>query len=193
MPLHREGFLLRFVRLLPPLGNSKEALFVMRSSLYPCGTLVDTRNPVDYSRLKWTDVFVKSRTYGQTYNVSDMQYWIDVVGHVQYLGLPSYEYSSEGSPGGHPEGIEYYFALLDGGLAYHDFWKMRYGCQVEGRKCVRFLCYELGLEQPRKWRGEKSVPTRESLLAEIEFQQSDHRQLDVLRNRIEWFRESFRM
>jgi hypothetical protein len=55
----------------------------MRSSLYPCGTRVDTRNPVDYSRLKWTDVFVRSPTYVQTYNVSDMRYWLDMVGLVE--------------------------------------------------------------------------------------------------------------
>lgn len=165
----------------------------METPTYPCGTVVDARRPVDYSRLKWNDVFVRSRRYWQTFDVAKMRYWIDVVGHVQYLGLPSYEYSSGGSPGGHAEGIEFYFALLDGGLAYHDFWKLRYGRQVMGRKCVRFLCYELGLDQPRKWRGEESVPTRESLLAEIEFQQSDPRQHDELRDHIERFCERFCM
>ena len=163
----------------------------MRNSSYPCGSYVDTRNPVDYSSLKWTDVFV--RTYSANYEVSDMQYWSDMVGHVQYLGLPSYEYSSGGSPGGHPEGVEYYFALLDGGLAYYDFWNLRSDCWVRGHKCIRFLCYELGLDQPKKWRGEKSVTTRESLLAEIKFQQSDPCQLAELREQIERFYEYFRM
>lgn len=55
----------------------------MRSSIYPCGTLADTRNPVDYSQLQWTDVFVGSTTYALTYNVSDMRYWLDMVGLVE--------------------------------------------------------------------------------------------------------------
>jgi len=44
----------------------------MRSSIYPCGMLADTRNPVDYSRRKRTDVFL--RIYAPNYNVSDMRY-----------------------------------------------------------------------------------------------------------------------
>jgi hypothetical protein len=55
----------------------------MRNSSYPCGSYVDTRNPVDYSSLKWTDVFVRSSTYPRTYNVSDMRYWLDMVGLVE--------------------------------------------------------------------------------------------------------------
>ena len=49
------------LRQAPPAARQLQGgLFVMRSSLYPCGTRVDTRNPVDYSRLKWPDVFVRS-------------------------------------------------------------------------------------------------------------------------------------
>lgn len=53
----------------------------MRSSIYPCGTLADTRRPVDYSSLKWTDVFL--RLYAPNYKVSDMRYWLDMVGLVE--------------------------------------------------------------------------------------------------------------
>ena len=163
----------------------------MRNSSYPCGSYVDTRNPVDYSSLKWTDVFL--RTYSANYEVSDMQYWSDMVGHVQYLGLPSYEYSSGGSPGGHPAGVEYYYPLLDGGLAYHDFWRMRNGKQVIGYNCVRYFCYELGLKQPRKRRGENEMPTHESLKEEIKAQQSDMAEGVFLQLSIDRFKERFRM
>ena len=165
----------------------------MRSLIYPCGTLVDARNPVDYSRLKWTDVFVRSRTYVQTYNVRDMRYWLDIVGLAEFLGLPTHEYASGGSPAGHPAGIEYYYALLDGGLAYHDFWRMRNGKQVIGYSCVRYFCYELGLKQPRKWRDENEIPTHESLQQEIKDQQSDMAWGVMLVQSVESFKERFRM
>jgi hypothetical protein len=55
----------------------------MRNSLYPCGTRVDTRNPVDYSQPQWTDVFIRSPTCARTYSVSDMRYWLDMVGLVE--------------------------------------------------------------------------------------------------------------
>ena len=94
----------------------------MQKSVYPCGSVVDAREPVDYSQLKWSDVFTRSRRYYRTYNVGDMRHWLDIVSHVEVLGLPTYEYSSGGSPGGNAAGSEYYFGLLDGGLACHDFW-----------------------------------------------------------------------
>jgi len=165
----------------------------MRSSSYPCGTYVDTRNPVDYSSLKWTDVFVRSSTYPRTYNVSDMRYWLDMVSLVEFLGLPTYEYSSGGSPAGHPAGVEYYYPLLDGGLAYHDFWRMRNGKQVIGYNCVRYFCYELGLKQPRKRRGENEMPTHESLKEQIKAQQSDMAEGVFLQLSIDRFKERFRM
>ena len=165
----------------------------MHNPLYPCGTTVDARNAVDYSRLKWTDVFVRSRRYVQTYNVSDMRYWLDIVGLAEFLGLPTYEYASGGSPAGHPGGIEYYYALLDGGLAYHDFWRMRNAKQVIGYSCVRYFCYELGLKQPRKLPGENEIPTHESLLQEIKDQQSDMAAGVCLELGIDRFRERFRM
>jgi hypothetical protein len=55
----------------------------MRSSIYPCGTFIDTRNPVDYSHLKWPDVFVRSPTCARTYNISEMRYCLDMVGLVE--------------------------------------------------------------------------------------------------------------
>ena len=163
----------------------------MHNSLYPCGTTVDARKPVNYARLKWTDVFVRSRRYFRTYNVNDMRHWLDVVAQVQFLGLPTYEYSSGGSPAGHAEGIEYYFALLDGGLACHDFWGLRNGCQVMGYNCVRYFCYQLGLKQPRRLRDEKYIPTLESLGREVKFQQSSPAQQDELKQNIERLRERF--
>jgi len=176
-------------------------LSVMRSSLYPCGTRVDARNPVDYSYLKWTDVFARSTTYALTYNVSDMRYWLDIVGLVQFLGLPTYEYATGCPPAGDPAGVEYYYPLLDGGIAYHDFWRlrngkfrdMRNGKQVIGSNCVRYFCYELGLKQPRRRRGENKIPSHQSLKEEIKDQQSDMAVGVFLELRIEEFRERFRI
>ena len=111
----------------------------------------------------------------------------------EFLGLPTHEYASGGSPAGHPAGIEYYYALLDGGLAYHDFWRMRNGKQVIGYSCVRYFCYALGLKQPRKLRGENEIPTHESLQQEIKVQQSDMAVGVGLELSIDRFRERFRM
>jgi hypothetical protein len=164
----------------------------MANSLYPCGAVVDARKPVDYSRLKWSDVFVRSRRFFGTYDVDGMRHWLDIVGQVEFLGLPTYEDSSGGSPGGHPGGMEYYFALLDGGLACHDYWGLRNGCLVIGQSCIRYFCYQLGVPQPRKFREEATIPTLESLQQEIEEQQGDIAAHVVLSDRIDQFRELFR-
>jgi hypothetical protein len=49
-----------------------------------------------------------------------MRYWLDMVGLVEFLGLPTYEYASGGSPAGHPGGIEYYYPCSTVGLAAFD-------------------------------------------------------------------------
>jgi len=67
----------------------KGSLLDMRSSIYSCGTLADTRNSVDYSSQSWSDVFLG--LYAPNYNFSDMRYWLDMVSLGQFLGLPTHD------------------------------------------------------------------------------------------------------
>ena len=39
------------------------------------------------------------------------------------------------------------------------------GVWVNGENACRFLCYELGIKQPRRWSGELLIPTHEQLVA----------------------------
>lgn len=41
------------------------------------------------------------------------------------------------------------------------------GVWVSGMKVARFLCYEIGIKQPRRWPGEQSIPSHDELLADL--------------------------
>jgi hypothetical protein len=81
----------------------------------------------------------------------------------------------ESSSPGNATKYSVFFDFLDGGFETHagDYFFGPKGAYVVGIKALRFLCFGLGLTQPRRFKGEVSVPSRKDLEGEIREQQKD--------------------
>ena len=98
------------------------------------------------------------------------EHWIRVIHACRRLELPGDDVESS-SPV-NATVITHNFPFLDGGMISRqgDYFVGMKGMWIIGVKAVRFICYELEIEQPRRFRGEDEVRSYRELLAEIFWQ-----------------------
>ncbi len=133
------------------------------------------------NKLKWTDVFSRSNlgpkiyfvigsrslfpfTYYNDPKSEDALNWEKVLKSIRRLELPSEE--SHSSSPVNADAIYCDYVFLDGGFVSREgnyFCGLK-GAWIIGRKALRFVCYEMGLDQPRRWKGERSIPEYRQLV-----------------------------
>ena len=97
-------------------------------------------------------------------------YWTKLIETCRQLRLPSEE--MEWATPVNPTQIIRNFPFLDGGVVSRggNYFVGSKGTWVTGQQAFRFVCYELGLRQPRRFKGETEIATHEALLARIKQQ-----------------------
>ncbi len=146
-----------------------------RTRICETGANAETQPP------KWTDVFRRSSlgpqiyfvkgsqwvrfpTYGDSLN-SECEHWDRVYKTCVRLEVPYREICSS-SPV-NATGLNQDFAFLDGGVVsrFGNYWVGRKGAWVVGRQTLRLTCYEMGIPQPKRWRGEAKILSHRELIA----------------------------
>ena len=145
------------------------------------------------SKIAPRSFFVRgSKTLFRHYENSRDNYpvhWLRLIQTCRRLELPFTEEES-GSPV-NATAINRTFPFLDGGLISREgnyFCGLK-GTWIIGIRAVRFACYEIGVKQPRRFRGEAKVPSHQELLAHITWQMDEtpdqiaalHKELDGFR------------
>ena len=83
------------------------------------------------------------------------------------------------------------FPFLDGGFISREgnYFHGLKGAWVLGRKALRFVCYEIGVKQPRRFPDESVVPEYRHLLAELFWQAEEELPtLELLRKELDSYR-----
>ena len=116
-------------------------------------------------------------------------HWLRLIQTCRRLELPSTE--EESGSAVNATAIYRTFPFLDGGLISREgnYFSGLKGTWIIGIRAVRFACYEIGVQQPRRFRGEKEVPSHQALLAHITWQMDEtpdqiaalHKELDSFR------------
>jgi hypothetical protein len=151
------------------------------------------RDVFSTSRLAPRSYFIKGtrRIFGECYYGKE-EYplnWLKLIQACRRLELPFTEEESD-SPV-NATAIVRSFPFLDGGLISREgnyFFGLK-GAWVIGHRALRFVCYEMGIEQPRRFKTEAHIPSFLELFAQIESQVEDtpdqlaalHRELDGFR------------
>lgn len=153
---------------------------------------------------KFTDVFSRSKLTPNSFFVKGTRRlfkqcyygmeaypvnWVKLIQTCRRLELPYTEEESD-SPVNAIATIRT-FPFLDGGLISREgnYFVGLKGTWIIGIRAVRFVCYEVGIHQPRRFRGEKEIPSFRELFAQIEWQVEEtpdqlaalHRELDSFR------------
>jgi hypothetical protein len=139
------------------LKNKKMVL--QYSSVFSRSSLTEQCYFVKGSRRLFEDTY-----YGRSKAPDD---WLKLIQTCRRLELPHQEY--ETSSPANPTQIIRNFPFLDGGLMSRegDYFYGIKGTWILGRQALRFVCYEVGVEQPRRFKGEESIPSHQTLLEAI--------------------------
>ena len=129
---------------------------------------------------KWTEVFGRTREK-QVYSMRGTRAlcsrafcrchanpdWVKAVRFLDAAGVTEERFGS-GSPANATE-YKYAYSFLGGNFTTigGDYWGGKHGVDVEGIRPLRFLCYGLGLTQPRRSQGEVAIPTLDELKKEL--------------------------
>ena len=145
------------------------------------------------SRLAPHSFFVKGtrRLFCECYYGAERYpiHWLKLIQACERLELPSTCEESSSPINAHS--ITRSYPFLDGGLISREgnYFVGLKGTWVIGIRALRFVCYELEIQQPRRLKGEESVRSYRELIAEIDWQVNEqpdklaalHRELDSFR------------
>lgn len=135
---------------------------------------VFSRSQLGVTQLGVNAYFVKGSRFSFLSTYYEGKYptnWKRLLQTLRRLELPYAEEVESGSPV-NATSIHRTMSFLDGGFISREgnyFCGLK-GAWVVGRKALRYVCYEIGVEQPRRLPGESVVPEYHQLLAEVFWQ-----------------------